>query len=96
MMANATKIKNLQIRVDSELKRESDELFEKLGTSTNEAIKIFLKAAVRSEGFPFVIGLEMPNPQTKKAIQEAYDIADGKINAKTYDSVDDLMKDLNS
>ncbi|MFL2106080.1 type II toxin-antitoxin system RelB/DinJ family antitoxin [Desemzia sp. FAM 23991] len=43
-----TKTKSLQIRIDSELKDEADELFNQLGTSTNEAIKIFLKMAIRN------------------------------------------------
>ncbi len=91
-----TKTKSLQIRIDTELKDEADELFEQLGTSTNEAVKIFLKTAVRTKGIPFSVNLDMPNQETKKAIQEAYDILDDKIQASTYDSVEDLMKELNS
>lgn len=91
-----TKTKSLQIRIDSELKDEADELFDQLGTSTNEAIKIFLKTAIRNRGIPFPISLEVPNKETKQAIQETYDILDDKVQTPTYDSVEDLMKELNS
>ena len=89
-------IKNVQIRMENELKERSDELFNNLGTSTNEAIKIFLSTAVRTNGFPFEITLDKPNAETKKAIEEAYAIQDGKIEAQVYDTVDDFMKDLRS
>lgn len=90
------KTKSLQIRIDSDLKAEADELFDQLGTSTNEAIKIFLKTAVRNKGIPFSVSLETPNSETRQAIQEAYDMLDGKNQTPTYDSVEDLMKELNS
>ncbi|MER2295018.1 MAG: type II toxin-antitoxin system RelB/DinJ family antitoxin [Desemzia incerta] len=95
-----TKTKSLQVRIDGDLKDEADELFNQLGTTTNEAIKIFLKTAVRNKGIPFPISLEAPNAETQKAIQEAiqeaYDIIDEKIQTTTYVSVEDLMKDLKS
>jgi DNA-damage-inducible protein J len=91
-----TKTKSLQVRIDSELKEQADELFDQLGTSTNEAIKIFLKTAVRNKGIPFSVSLETPNQETQKAIQEAYDILDNKVQTSTYSSVEDLMKELNS
>ena len=86
--------KNVQIRMENELKEKSDELFNNLGTTTNEAIKIFLSTAVRTNGFPFAITLDQPNTQTKKAIEEAYAIQDGKIEAQVYDTVDNFMNDL--
>lgn len=91
-----TKTKSLQVRIDGDLKDEADELFNQLGTTTNEAIKIFLKTAVRNKGIPFPISLEAPNAETQKAIQEAYEIIDEKIQTTTYVSVEDLMKDLKS
>ncbi len=45
----------IQIRVDDELKRKSDELFKDLGTDTTTAIRIFLTQAVAVDGFPFEI-----------------------------------------
>ena len=36
----------IQVRVDEELKRKSDDLFRELGTDTTTAIRIFLTQAV--------------------------------------------------
>lgn len=47
----------IQVRVDDELKEESDALFRELGTDTTNAIRIFLKQAVINHGFPFRIEL---------------------------------------
>lgn len=47
----------IQIRVDDDLKTESDEMWHQLGTDTNSAIRIFLKASLRAKGFPFKVTL---------------------------------------
>ncbi len=45
----------IQVRIDDELKRKSDNLFHDLGTDTTTAIRIFLTQAVAHNGFPFEI-----------------------------------------
>lgn len=45
----------IQVRVDDELKRKSDDLFKDLGTDTTSAIRMFLAQAVANNGFPFEI-----------------------------------------
>ena len=45
----------IQVRVDEELKRKSDDLFKDLGTDTTSAIRMFLTQAVANNGFPFEI-----------------------------------------
>ncbi|MBR5798878.1 MAG: type II toxin-antitoxin system RelB/DinJ family antitoxin [Lachnospiraceae bacterium] len=53
----------IQVRVDDELKRKSDDLFKDLGTDTTTAIRIFLTQAVANNGFPFEIKrVPAPNP----------------------------------
>lgn len=45
----------IQVRVDDDLKKQSDSLFKDLGTDTTTAIRIFLKQAVANNGFPFEV-----------------------------------------
>ncbi len=45
----------IQVRVDDDLKRKSDMLFNDLGTDTTTAIRMFLTQAVAYNGFPFEI-----------------------------------------
>ena len=44
---------NATIQLDSALKQESQELFDRLGWSLNEAIALFLRQSVREQAFPF-------------------------------------------
>ena len=55
-------MKNIQVRVEEDLKSQVDAIYEQIGTTTNDAIKMFLKASVREKGFPFA--LQLPKPQT--------------------------------
>ena len=44
------------LETSAEFKAKCDELFAKLGISTEEAISVFLHQAVTEQGFPFIIG----------------------------------------
>jgi DNA-damage-inducible protein J len=52
----------IQLRVDDDLKRKSDELFNDLGTDTTTAIRMFLTQALAVNGFPFEVKRVSPNP----------------------------------
>ncbi len=56
-MANA----NMTIRLDENLKVQADELFSDLGISTNAAITMFIKQAVREQRIPFEIKRTQPS-----------------------------------
>lgn len=45
--------KAIQIRVDEELKRQADLIFDDLGMDTPTAIRLFLKKVVVSKSIPF-------------------------------------------
>ena len=45
----------VNFRVDDNVKREADELFDNLGVSLSAAITIFLKQSISRRGFPFLI-----------------------------------------
>ena len=82
----------INMRVDEDLKRESEKIFGELGLGMSAALTIFLKAVVRNNGIPF--SLEIPNKKTLKAFKEVEDISSGKVVAKRYKSVAELRKDL--
>jgi DNA-damage-inducible protein J len=52
----------IQLRVDDDLKKKSDELFNDLGTDTTTAIRMFLTQALAVNGFPFEVKRVSPNP----------------------------------
>jgi DNA-damage-inducible protein J len=45
----------IQVRVETELKRQAEELFTDLGIDAPSAIRLFLKQAVSKNGIPFPI-----------------------------------------
>ena len=80
------------IRIDENLKKESERVFSELGLGMTAAMTIFLKAVVRTNSIPFP--LEIPNEKTLEAFAEVDDISSGKVKAKKYSSSAELRKDL--
>lgn len=52
------------LRIDENLKRDSEVVLRQLGMSTSEAIKIFLSAVLNRKGIPFPVQLETTTPAT--------------------------------
>ncbi len=88
------KTANLNIRIEPEIKAQAEELFANLGLTVTEAINVFLHKALLVEGMPFEVRLPKYNAETLAAMQEARDILDGKIEAKTYNSAHELTLEL--
>lgn len=89
-MANTT---NLNIRVDEELKRKAETIFNELGLNMSTAMNMFLRYSVRYGGIPFELRIEKPNIETLSAID---DVNNNRNMSKTFDSVNDLIEDLNA
>ena len=90
------KTANINIRIDPHVKQDAEDLFGSFGISVTDAINIFLRMSIMEGGFPFSIKQPSYNKETLAAMQEARDILSGKIQAKTYDSPEDLLEDLNA
>lgn len=87
------RMSTINIRVDGDLKKQSEQIFQELGLGMTAAITIFLKAVVRTNGIPF--SLEIPNDKTLKAFKEVDDISSGKRKTKKYKSTKAIKQDLN-
>lgn len=57
-MADTT---NFSVRMDSDLKRQCESLYNELGVNFTTAINVFLRQSLRVGGFPFDVKLEQPN-----------------------------------
>lgn len=87
---------NLNVRVDENLKKTADALLNELGLNMSTAINIYLKQIVRENGIPFEIKLDKPNAETLQAMQAMQDVREGKNLHGPFDSVSELMEDLNA
>jgi len=85
---------NLNIRTDKEIKDRAEQLFSELGLTMTTAINMFLRTAIRENGIPFALKLDIPNSITESAIEEGRKIAyDDTV--KGYSSIKELKKALN-
>ena len=60
----------INIRVDTELKKSAEALFDDLGLNMSTAITMFLKSAVNHDGIPFEVKRLTPNAETRAALAE--------------------------
>lgn len=79
--------KNINVRIDEDLKKQADELYSDLGLSLSTAIKIFLKQSIRKNGLPFELTL---NSETQQALTE---VKNNEL--ETFQNLDELWADLN-
>ena len=85
---------NINIRMDSDLKRQFEAFCTDMGMSMTTAFNIFAKKTVREYRIPFEIGGEIPNAETREAIREVQRMKADPSLGKRYDDVDTMMKDL--
>ncbi|MBQ9013829.1 MAG: type II toxin-antitoxin system RelB/DinJ family antitoxin [Bacilli bacterium] len=92
-MSSISKQANLNIRLDSNLKKEAEILFKNLGLNMSSAINVFLTQSVKEQRIPFEICERKPSRKLKKALKEAEKIAKDP-NVKSYNDVDEMFKDI--
>ena len=90
-MANNTT--NISIRMDSELKKQAEALFEEFGMNITTAFNVFVRQTLREGKIPFDISINNPNNRTVAAMIEAERIAKD-TSVKGYTDMDELFKDL--
>jgi DNA-damage-inducible protein J len=84
---------NLNIRIDADLKKQSEQIFNELGLTMSAALTVFLRQTVRSNGIPFDMRLNTPNDDTIAAIE---DVNMGRNMSRAFHSVKELMEDLDA
>ena len=86
---------NINVRIEQELKEEAEEKLNYLGLTMAEAIKLFLKQVTLTNSIPFKIEIPKYNKQTVEAMAEAKEIKNNPKSYKAFNSVEELMEDLN-
>ncbi len=91
-MANTT---NFRVRMDSEVKKQCEALYNDLGMTLTTAINVFLRQSLRVGGLPFELRKERPNKETIAAMLEAERIVHDP-SVKGYDDLAELFAELKS
>ena len=89
-MSNTT---NYTCRLDNEIKRESEAVYNELGMNLSTAINVFLRESIRVGGFPFDVRLNKLNKETLSALREAEQMIND-ANVKKYDNVEEALEEL--
>ena len=82
-----------QIRIDTEVKKQANTLFNDLGMDMSGAVNIFLRQCILHGGIPFNIELPKYNQKTLEAMAEAKRISHDP-NIKGYTNMEELKKAL--
>lgn len=82
------------IKIDRQLKKESQELFESIGLSLSSAVNLFLRQAVREQAIPFRVGAPEGWAATVEAMDEVRRMKADPSLGSTYTDVDQMMEEL--
>jgi DNA-damage-inducible protein J len=82
------KTATIHARTEPELKKKAEAILKKLGMNYTEAINLFLRQVTLRKGLPFDV--KIPNRITR----ETFEKTDRGEDLKSYDSIDDMFKDL--
>ena len=85
---------NVTMRIDEELKRQLQELVSNLGLDMTTFFTMSAKQAVREQRIPFEVSMNVPNEETRAAIEEVRQMKENPSLGKSYTDVDEMMKEL--
>lgn len=84
---------NFSVRMDSDIKKQCENLYGELGMNLTTAINVFLRQSLRVGGFPFEVKPDQPNKDTIAAMLEAERIAKDP-SVKHYSDVEEALREL--
>lgn len=82
-----------QIRIDSGVKKQANELFNELGLDMSSAVNIFLRQCILRGGLPFKVEVPQYSKELLSAADEAKRISRDP-DVPGYTSMEDLKKAL--
>ena len=79
----------VHVRIDKRVKAQAAKTLAAMGLSVSDAVRVLLTRVAAEKALPFEV--KVPNAETAAAMQEAR-----KGGLRSFDSVRDLMADLNA
>lgn len=86
----------ISIRLDSDIKKQFDELCKAFGISTNAAFNLFARAVVREQSIPFAISLNSSESERRsiaaqKALTRVQQLSSEEAHEWKAAEIDELM-----
>ena len=85
---------NVNIRIDYQIKKRAEAIFQQLGLSPTTAITLFYNQVIRTNSIPFELKVDVPNKETIDAINEVNEMEKHPEKHKGYSSIDELLEDI--
>lgn len=83
---------SISIRIDEDIKKEAEILFNNLGMNMTTAVNIFVRQALNERAIPFKIKENIPNNETLEEMKEAEQII--KSGQRRFNNANEMFKDL--
>ena len=84
----------ISVQIDSQDKEIATGILKKLGLNMSTYVNMAIKQLINKDGVPFEVVNPKPSKELLEAIQEGEDILNGKIKAKSYTNMYEMLKDL--
>ncbi len=84
----------ISIQVNKKDKELATGILSSLGLNMSTYLNMAIKQLINKNGVPFDVVNQAPKKELLEAIQEKEDILSGKINAKSYTNMYEMLKDL--
>ncbi|WP_455920773.1 type II toxin-antitoxin system RelB/DinJ family antitoxin [Pseudomonas putida] len=84
-MAALLKTTDVRCRIEEDLKISATEVLKSCGLSLSDAMRLFLRQVVASQGLPFEV--RVPSEKTARAMEQAREIG------RHFNSIDEMLGD---
>ena len=84
----------ISVQVDRHDKELATGILNNLGLNMSTYVNMAIKQLINKDGVPFEVVNPRPSKELLEAIQEGEDILNGKVKAKSYTNMYEMLKDL--
>lgn len=85
-MTAILKTTDVRTRIEEGLKKDASQVLAACGLTISEALRLFLRQVVATQGLPFEI--RVPSESMTRSLAQAHDIR------RQFDSIDEMLGDL--
>ena len=84
----------ISVQVDRKDKELATDILSNLGLNMSTYVNMAIKQLINKDGVPFEVVNPRPSKELLEALQEGEDILNGKVKAKSYTNMYEMLKDL--
>ena len=84
----------ISVQVDTHDKEVANSILKNLGINMSTFVNMAIKQLIYRDGLPFEARNPKPSRELLEALQEGEDILSGKVKAKSYHNMYEMLEDL--